>query len=229
MPPRTTREPVPAAAALATRLVTRIGAAVLEERRRRSLTTRQVAERARISPASLNAVEAVRLTRLGYRVAIDHPYQHYQFAGRADVLAWSERDRALLHIENRTRFPNIGEAAGSFNAKCQYLAPVLARQMGLAPFVSQAHVVVALWSAEVLHVLRLRGATFRALCPDTDASLHAWLSGEPPARGITRSLVLLDPFASGKQRAILDLESALGRTKPRMRGYADAASRLGGA
>ncbi len=176
-PRRATAPPTPAATALANRLATSIGSAVREERRRRAMTTRELARRARLSPASVDAVEAGRrvsldvyartTTALGlsldlvigdrrrthgrrdvdlvhaamgefearrlsphdYRVAIDHPYQHYQFAGRADVLAWSASARALLHIENRTLFPDIQEAAGSFNAKCQYLAPVLARQM----------------------------------------------------------------------------------------------------
>jgi len=275
MPPRTRHEPSPAASALANRLATNIGSAVIEERRRRALTTREVADRARISPASLNAVEAGRrasldvysrvatalglslditvadrrrarrrtegdvvhaamgeyeaglLAPLGYRVAIDHPYQHYQFAGRADVLAWSERDRALLHIENRTRFPNIGESAGSFNAKCQYLAPELARQMNLRPFVSQVHVIAALWSSEVLHSIRLNRATFQALCSDPEASLLAWLQGEPPPSGMVRTLVLLDPFASGRQQAIAGSTTALAGVKPRVRGYAEAVARVG--
>ncbi len=250
-----------------------IGTAVFDERRRRSLTTRQLAERARVSPASVNGVEAGRpvsldvyarittalgmsmdlgvgsrrhsrrrqdvdlvhaamgeheagmLAPLGYSVAIDHPYQHYQFAGRADVLAWSMPHRAILHLENRTRFPNLQEAAGSFNAKCQYLAPVVARQMDLPPFASQVHVIVALWSSEVLHAIRLRRATFQALCPDPPTAFLAWLRGQPPASGSVRTLVLLDPFASGRQRAMVGLDAALADVKPRVRGYADAARR----
>src|SRR5437868_2132013 len=66
-------------------------------------------------------VEASHLQGVRLPVAIDEPYQHYQFAGRADLVAWSIERRALLHIENRSRFPNIQDAAGSFNAKRQYL------------------------------------------------------------------------------------------------------------
>ena len=274
MPTRTRLPPSPSAAAAANRFATAVGAAVVGERRRRGLTTRYVAGRARVSLASLNAVEAGRRASLdvyarvttalgleldlvvagrqrsqrraesdivhaamgeflaravsshGYQLAIDHPYQHYQFAGRADVLAWSVAERALLHIENRTRFPNLQEAAGSFNAKCQYLAPVLASQMDLRPFMSQVHVIVALWSSEVLHTVRLRRESFTALCPDPSDALFAWLRGEPSTAGMTRTMVLLDPFATGRQRAMIDLDAALDGAKPRMRGYAEASSRV---
>ena len=50
--------------------------------------------------AAMGEFEARSLARPGVRVSIDEPYQHYQFAGRADVLAWD--DENLLHIENRT-------------------------------------------------------------------------------------------------------------------------------
>lgn len=45
-----------------------------------------------------------RLEPFNFSVALDEPYQHYQFAGRADVLAWRLDPPALLHVENRTRF-----------------------------------------------------------------------------------------------------------------------------
>jgi transcriptional regulator with XRE-family HTH domain len=176
--------------------------------------------------AAMGEHESALLGRLGYEVAIDRPYQHYQFAGRADVLAWRRDPAALLHLENRTRFPDVQEAAGSFNAKCQYLAPELARQLGLRGFASVTHVIVGLWSAEVIHAVRLRPATFTALAPDDEARLVAWLSGDPPRAGVSRSLVLLDPFARGRQRAIVGLERVLGGERPRMRGYREAVDRL---
>jgi hypothetical protein len=170
--------------------------------------------------------EAVRLRTVEAQVSIDHPYQHYQFAGRADVLAWTRDPPALLHIENRTRFPDLQEAAGSFNAKRQYLGRVVARQLEVQGFVSEAHVVAALWSSEVLRALRATPASFQALCPDGPSAWEAWLRGEVPRAGRTSALVLLDPFARGRQRAWLGLEAALDGARPRMRGYADAATRL---
>lgn len=47
------------------------------------------------------------LRRSGFEVAIAEPHQHYQFAGRADRLGWDLDRRALIHIENRTRFPDM--------------------------------------------------------------------------------------------------------------------------
>jgi transcriptional regulator with XRE-family HTH domain len=118
--------------------------------------------------AAMGEVEAAHLRALGFDVAIDEPYQHYQFAGGADVVAWSSGDRALVHIENRTRFPNLQEAAGSYNGKRAYLGAVMAERLGIrGGFRSETHVVVGLRSAEVLHTLRLRRATFQTLCPDT--------------------------------------------------------------
>ena len=51
--------------------------------------------------------EASHLRALGFKVGIDEPYQHYQFAGRADLVAWDVDARAFLHIENGTRFPDF--------------------------------------------------------------------------------------------------------------------------
>ena len=109
-------------------------------------------------------VEASRLQRFGFPVAIDEPYQHYQFAGRGDLVAWSLHNRALLHIENRTRFPDLQDAIGAYNAKCAYLADSVAKRLGLRDqFRSVTHVLALLWSAELRHLVRLRTATFRAV------------------------------------------------------------------
>jgi transcriptional regulator with XRE-family HTH domain len=250
--------------------------AFAEERRRRGLTARQLAERARLSPSSINALEAGRrlsldgyarvavalgmplewaigrqqpprrertdlvhafmgeteaglLQGLGYDVAIDHPYQHFQFAGRADVVAWSVERSAMLHIENRTRFPNLQEAAGSFNAKRQYLARVMASQLGLRRFRTQDHVMVGLWSGEVMRAVRTKPATFAALCPDGTEAWESWLRGAPHEGTSTSAFILLDPFARGRQRGWLGLEAVMRGARPRMRGYADAARRVVGA
>jgi len=178
--------------------------------------------------AAMGEFEAAHLRSLGLAIAIDEPYQHYHFAGRADMIAWSVSDRALLHIENRTRFPNLQEVAGSYNAKRAYLAPVLADRLGIrGGFESVTHVMAALWSAEVIHSLRMRSATFRSLCPDPTDAFEAWWAGRPPDRDRSSALVLLDPFARGPQRLWVGLETALIGVRPRMHGYADAVDRLG--
>lgn len=193
----------------------------LVDRRRRSGR-----EPTDIVHAAMGEIEAAWLQRQGYRVGLDHPYQHYQFAGRADVIAWSAEPSILLHIENRTRFPDLQSAAGSFNAKRQFLARTLAEQMGLGRFVSETHVMIGLWSAEVIHTVRLRRASFRALCPDGDDRLRGWLRGAPPLSGRSSSFVLLDPFARGRQRRMVNLADVLAGVRPRVRGYRDAAARL---
>lgn len=177
--------------------------------------------------AAMGELEARALARGNRMIAIDEPYQHYQFAGRADVLAWDERD--LLHIENRTRFPNIQDAAGSYNAKRQYLARAMGERLNIGPrgWRSVAHVMACLWSAEVIHLLRIRGATFAALCPDPPDQLAAWLRGERPSAGVTSSLVLLDPLVplGSRRRTIAALADAA-RLDPRYRGYAEVAAAL---
>jgi transcriptional regulator with XRE-family HTH domain len=176
--------------------------------------------------AAMGELEAGHLRRLGHQVAIDEPYQHYQFAGRADVLAWDIAERALLHLENRTQFPNLQEAAGSWNAKRAYLADSLA--MRLRPrggWRTVTHVMVALWSAEALHALRLRIETFRSLCPDPAVAFEAWWSGKAIESGDASSFIVLDPLAAGRQRTWLGLDDAVSG-RPRVHGYADAAERL---
>jgi transcriptional regulator with XRE-family HTH domain len=177
--------------------------------------------------AAMGEVEARALARAGRTIAIDEPYQHYQFAGRADVLAWD--DENLLHIENRTRFPNIQEAAGAYNAKRQYLAGALADRAGIGPrgWRSVTHVMAALWSSEVIHAVRLRRASFTALCPDPADALEAWLAAEPPRGGTTSTLVLLDPTVPfGSRRRTIAPFVEPPRLDPRHRGYADAAELL---
>ena len=80
--------------------------------------------------------EARQFRALGVATGIDEPYQHFQFAGRADFVAWRLDPAALLHIENRTRFPDFQEMAGSFNAKRAYLGASLGEPAG-SPNVAQ--------------------------------------------------------------------------------------------
>jgi transcriptional regulator with XRE-family HTH domain len=177
--------------------------------------------------AAMGELEAGILARPGRTVAIDEPYQHYQFAGRADVLVWEGRD--LLHIENRTRFPNVQEAAGAYNAKRRYLATAIADRAGIGPagWRSVTHVMACLWSSEVLHVLRLRPATFDSLCPASSEPLEAWLQGAAPPAGVTSTLVLVDPLVPfGSRRRTIATGDEVSRAEPRYRGYADAADAL---
>lgn len=178
--------------------------------------------------AAMGELEAQRLSGQGRTVAIDEPFQHYQFAGRADILAFDLDRRALLHFENRTRFPNIQETFGSYNAKRQYLPAVLAQRFGLhAGWDVVTHAIVALWSAEVLHVLRLRDASFRSVCPDGWDDLREWWDGSVPEPGPpTSTLVVLDPIADiGRRSRFANLDGAQ-RVRPRYRGYAEAAVSL---
>jgi len=179
--------------------------------------------------AWMGDVEAAWLHELGLPVAIDEPYKHFQFAGRADVLSVLPDHRALLHIENRTRFPDLQDMAGSYNAKKAYLARAVAQRLGLhRGFDTVTHVMAALWSAEVQHLVRLRAATFRALCPDDVSPVAGWLRGEPPAGGVTSTFILLDPLRRPRARQWVGLDAAV-RAEPRYRGYADAAASMLGA
>jgi transcriptional regulator with XRE-family HTH domain len=176
--------------------------------------------------AAMGESEARALARPGRTIAVDEPYQHFQFAGRADVLAWDREN--LLHIENRTRFPNIQEAASAWNAKRQYLARALAQRLDLGPhgWRSVTHVMAGLWSSEVLRVLRLRRASFAALCPDPPDAFQAWLDGDEPPDGVTSCLVVLDPLVPlGSRRRAIAIVSHDG-PDPRHRGYAEAAEAL---
>jgi hypothetical protein len=167
-----------------------------------------------------------RLRSHGFAAAIDEPYQHDQFAGRADVVAWDLDRKALLHIENRTQFPNVQEALGSYGAKRAYLPTVLAERLGLrGAWASVTHVMVALWSAEVLHGLRLRRETFRSACPDAIDSFVGWWAGTPSLRGTTSSFVLLDPAVVREPHRFASFDAAM-TAKPRYRDYADAAKAL---
>jgi transcriptional regulator with XRE-family HTH domain len=182
--------------------------------------------------AAMGELEAGRLRRPGVGLAMDEPYQHFQFAGRADVVAWHLERRALLHLENRTQFPNVQDALGAYGAKRTYLARVLAERLGVGPrgWSTVTHAMVALWSAEVLHTLRIRRETFRAACPDGAGNLVAWWTGRLDLlddRDGASSLVLLDPSPDARDDQRLRPFNNSVRIKPRLRDYADAAVRLG--
>jgi transcriptional regulator with XRE-family HTH domain len=179
--------------------------------------------------SAMAELEAAHLHALGFHVAIDEPYQHFQFAGRADLVAWDLEGRALLHLENRTRFPDIQDALGSYSAKRAYLPAVLADRLGIsrAGWRVVTHAIVALWSAEVLHTLRMRSETFRSACPDPLDAFEAWWDGRMPVEErATSTLVILDP-KPGRRSAFAGL-AAVSTVRPRYRGYADAAALLGG-
>ncbi len=178
--------------------------------------------------SAMAEIEATHLRGLGHLVRIDEPYQHYQFAGRADLIAFNVDQRALLHIENRTRFPDIQAFAGSWNAKRAYLAAELAGRLGVrGGWQSVTHVVVALWSGEVLHTLRLRTASFEALCPDAPDGFDAWWRGAQARQVVHSSLVVFDPLAGQRRsrRRWVGLNS-VATVDPRYRGYADALEHL---
>ena len=116
---------------------------------------------------------------------------------------------------------------GRFNAKRSYLATALWRGLGFRrPPTTEVHVMVAIWSSEVLRVIRRDPATFRATCPDPPQAYLDWLSGIPPTRTRVTTFVLFDPFSAGRQRRFLDLESALDGARARIHDYAEAAALL---
>ena len=176
--------------------------------------------------AAMGEVEAAHLRALGMEVGIDEPYQHYQFSGRADVVAWTRARAALLHLENRTQFPNIQSMAGSWNAKRAYLAASLGERLGIR-FRSVTHVLVVAWTSEALHALRLHPDSFRSLAPDPSTGFDEWWNGSSNGAGSSSTLIVLDPLASGRQRSWIDLETAIDGARPRHRGYADLAAALG--
>jgi hypothetical protein len=214
---------IEAVSRLAHALGLRLEAELADARQRRTQATASVD----LVHSAMGEMEARHLRSRGFRVGMDEPYQHFQFAGRADLVAWDLERRALLHIENRTRFPDLQAAAGSYNAKRAYLAAGLAERLGVQRWASETHVLAAVWSSEVLHVLRLRTETFRALCPSGPEAFEAWWSGHPKGTGRASTLIVIDPLARGRQRPFIGLDAAL-HARPRVSGYAEASRRLAG-
>lgn len=165
---------------------------------------------------------AARYAAQGRDVAADEPFQHFQFAGRADVTAVDPAGPDLLHHEVKTAIPNVGELAGAWNVKRQYLARALADRHAIrGGFRSVTHVLTIAWTADCLHVLRLRGATIRSLGPDApDAFTRWWDGARPVAAGITAAVVMFDPVERPRAPAWAPLDD-LEALRPRHRGYAD--------
>ncbi|MFN8520646.1 MAG: hypothetical protein U0667_14925 [Chloroflexota bacterium] len=174
--------------------------------------------------AAMGEFEASKLMAFGLRLGIDVPWQHYRFGGRADVIAWDVRRRAMLLIENKGQLPDVQDALGRFNERQAYLGAALWQRLGLAgPPLVETHVLVGLWSAEVIDVVRRHPATFRATFPSPAQPFLAWWSADIPEPGITSTFLLLDPFAGGRAARFVDLREVLGGARPRLPGYAAAA------
>ena len=172
--------------------------------------------------AAIVEVLAARYGAQGRRVGADEPFQHFQFAGRADVTAVDPGGPDLLHHEVKTAMPNVGELAGAWNVKRQYLAGALADRHAIrGGFRSVTHVLTIAWTAECLHVARLREATVRSLGPDApDAFARWWDGGRPPTAGVTATVVLFDPIQRPRSSAWVPLD-ALALLRPRHKDYAD--------
>jgi hypothetical protein len=149
--------------------------------------------------------------------------------------AWDLERRSLLHLENRTQFANVQEALGSYGAKRTYLARVLADRLGVGSrgWATVTHAIVAIWSAEVLHTLRIRRETFRAACPDGAGNLLAWWAGRldlldqrAGSASVTSTLALVDPSPEARDEQRLRPFDDAVRIKPRLSDYAEAAVRL---
>jgi transcriptional regulator with XRE-family HTH domain len=164
---------------------------------------------------------AARYAAQGRLVTADEPFQHYQFAGRADLAVIDPAGPHLLHHEVKTAIPNVGELAGAWNVKRQYLARALAERHAMRDgFRSVTHVLTVAWTAECLRVLRLREASIRSLGPDDAAAFSAWWQGDVPvAPRATATVVFLDPIERPRAAAWVGLD-ALGDARPRHDGYA---------
>lgn len=170
---------------------------------------------------------ASRYSAQGRQVTADEPFQHYQFAGRADLAVIDLTGPDLLHHEVKTAIPNVGELAGAWNVKRQYLARALAdRRAAPHGFRTVTHVLTIAWTADCLHAVRLREASIRSLGPDDSGAFEAWWRGDVPAvPRVTATVVLIDPVERPRASAwapIADLPSS----RPRHAGYASLLSAL---
>lgn len=196
----------------------------LADPRRRDSPTRRAVDPVH---AAMGEAQASHLRALGFEVGLDEPFQHYHFAGRADLVAWSVERQALLHIENKTRIPDLQDCFGSFNAKRTYLGDELAARLGVGRWRSETHVMAALWSGETLPVLRAHAASFASVFPQPVDAFETWWRGVPPDSGRHRVVVIFDP-AKGTRK---DRRQWLGAielpgVRPRYRDYAEAVSLL---
>jgi hypothetical protein len=89
-------------------------------------------------------------------------------------------------------------------------------------------VIVALWSAEVLHAIRIHKVSFASVCPDPRDAFDAWWREGSPAADTHRILVVFDPVQGLRRDRRRWLSSReLEGARPRYRDYADAVDRLG--
>ena len=140
--------------------------------------------------SAMGEFEAARLRTFGFGVGMDEPYQHFQFAGRADLIAWNLDERALLHIENRTRFPDFQDMAGTYNSKRAYLAGSLGQRLGVNRWGRDSSTIIRMTEERPLPVAL---ATARRIAVD------AALLGAPALRATEESVVNVTRHFGGIQ------------------------------
>ncbi len=173
--------------------------------------------------AAIVSVLARRLTRAGWKVAMEVPTGAGQPTGWIDMVAFRAADGALLVIEVKTAIPDVGglqRQVGFYERE----APWAARRQGWLPE-RIAVAVVCLDSAQVRETLERNRDQLAAAFPAMPDRCVTWIrtAGSDAPNG--RSLLTIDM----RRRQGLGLGPTIlhgRRSSPAFRDYADAAASL---
>jgi hypothetical protein len=87
--------------------------------------------------------------------------------------------------------------------------------------------MLALWSAEVLHQLRLHRSSFGTLCSGDEAAFERWWLGEPAPSAVHVHVLVFDPIEGRRpdRRRWIGL-GELAPARPRYRDHAESLAAL---
>ncbi len=146
-------------------------------------------------------IEAVvrRLVREGWKIRLEHGFNHYGERGSVDILAWHAASRTLLIIEVKTRLADL-QALLSALARKLRIVPDTVRRDGWVPE-QTAYLLVVLGTTVNRRVVAAHRSIFDESFPDRGPRVAAWL-GAPS--GMLRGLLMMSPrtVSAGSSRGV---------------------------
>ncbi|HET7677810.1 MAG TPA: helix-turn-helix transcriptional regulator [Candidatus Limnocylindrales bacterium] len=116
-----------------------------------------------------------RLMAGGWEVIPEYTFSRYGERGAVDVLAWSERTRAVLMVEVKTRLVDIQALLSGLDRKRRLVPGILARERGVEVR-GVAAVLAVTESGTARRSVGRHAATFAAVLPARTMEVRRWLA-----------------------------------------------------
>jgi hypothetical protein len=117
----------------------------------------------------------VRLLRqVGWEARIEVSFNEWGERGSYDILAWHQRERAVLVVEVKTELSSVEEMARTFDVKVRLAPAVAGKMLGWRP-VTVGRALVLPETRNARRAVERHAEVLRTALPSTSRQLHSWL------------------------------------------------------